>query len=311
MGPLVLQICFSFLLIGAEPMKNVQSYFGRHSRPPNHRRARGMSMIEVVTVVGIIAILMSILAPALSGARLAGRATLCQSNLRQMSHAAHAYANVYGAFPIALHYAKSNGSLHDVSWDWVTKFGSGEIISPGPLWQFTDHPDAVMQCPEYIGPSNTPGDPFTGYNYSVYLGGEGKFSINPGPQHVWPGVKPHVVRRPDRITMFGLGGYKDGANKYMRSPLHNEHAPEKAVQNAFTGEWNVEPFTLPLNVIFSGGQAFRYRGKTFAAQVDGSIRTSAQPEPGEQATEELLEQFLGYPRNGFLSSDGSAYDPRQ
>ena len=51
------------------------------------------TLIELLIVIAIIAILAAILAPALGSSRAAARRAICQSNIRQLLVAAHAYAN--------------------------------------------------------------------------------------------------------------------------------------------------------------------------------------------------------------------------
>jgi hypothetical protein len=238
----------------------------------------------------VLTLLLGLLLPALSSMRLSGRATLCRSNLRYMVNATLMYANIHQAYPPAAMLRMIDGAPARVEWDWITR-PSGELVGPGPLWSYAEGPGEVLQCPEFFGNSNAPGSPYTGYNYSPYLGGEQ--GLIP-PYQFYPGTRPHAVDRPSSTAMFGLGGLSTGANKFMRAPLHNE------ISGLFLGG----------SAIYAGGQAYdRYRGVTFVAWVDGHVSTHNRPEEGEKATPALLE-LMGYPRNGFLSENNDAYRPR-
>ncbi|WP_158633403.1 DUF1559 family PulG-like putative transporter [Tautonia sociabilis] len=64
-------------------------------------RKRGLTLIEVLVVVSVIAILIGIAIPAVSAARSAMRRADCANNLRQIGLALHAYEAASGAFPTA------------------------------------------------------------------------------------------------------------------------------------------------------------------------------------------------------------------
>lgn len=54
---------------------------------------RGFTLVELLTVVGIVAFLLALLLPSLANAREAAKRTVCASNLRQLGVAVQLYAN--------------------------------------------------------------------------------------------------------------------------------------------------------------------------------------------------------------------------
>ncbi|MBL9141103.1 MAG: DUF1559 domain-containing protein, partial [Phycisphaerae bacterium] len=249
-------------------------------------------------VIAIVALLVGLLLPALRMAHRSARQTACNSNLRQLMTAAHAYANSNAeAMPPAVIHTQDSGVVRTVCWDF--QFNAAGDPLPGPLWQHTDTPLDVQQCPDYDGTGATATDPYTGYNYNTtFIGHEGSYPYQDGDGRTvdgWNAVRMgtpmSAFARPERTAVFGDGGWKGGTNKFMRAPGN-------------TVEGNA-------SVVAAGTQAFRHtNGCTCCVYLDGHVGTVAQPARGLLTTAALATWVMDFPRNGFLSEDDSAYGPR-
>jgi prepilin-type N-terminal cleavage/methylation domain-containing protein len=90
------------------------TFFHRHSRT-----ARGFTLVELLVVIGIIALLISILLPALSKARESANKVKCLSNIRQIVMAFSGYTqDNRGAFPFM---ALAGGNPYEEDWIWWQK----------------------------------------------------------------------------------------------------------------------------------------------------------------------------------------------
>lgn len=73
-------------------------------------RPKGFTLVELLVVIGIIALLISILLPSLNKARMAAKEVACMSNLRQLGLSFHMYAmNNHGTLPEAFYYNNPGG----------------------------------------------------------------------------------------------------------------------------------------------------------------------------------------------------------
>lgn len=156
-------------------LKRTHAPIGQTNRP-------GFTLVELLVVIGIIALLISILLPALNKARKQANTAVCMSNERQIGLAFNMYAqDNQGWLPLI------KGDLNWAGPYWyiplckymgrdLSKYNSNATDAASGLPFFEDLPPALIAqvfraCPDYTQLANaTNWQPGYGMNFTFYMG---------------------------------------------------------------------------------------------------------------------------------------------
>ena len=113
--------------------------------PPRRPAARGFTLVELLVVIGIIALLISLLLPALGSARSEARAIACLSNIRQIGTALVMYANDHKVF---VGYNAANGDRKQLLYPYLQMGKSNDDNQASSVWNCPAN-DRVAEIASY------------------------------------------------------------------------------------------------------------------------------------------------------------------
>ncbi len=223
---------------------------------------RGFTLVELLVVVAIIALLLAVLLPGLSGARAQARAVVCASNIRQLAIANTAYtADNEGRFcPGAAGIRVRN--LH--RWHGI-RASKSQPFDPlrGPLVGYVSGQVAVRACPGFrrkvTGRTGAFESGCGGYGYNqAYVGRV----MRPRRNGSWEiltdlyGVMSERVTRPAQTLMFAdtaFASIADGVIEYSFA------------------EPRFHPQYIHFNARMDPSIHFRHSGRSNTAWCDGHV----------------------------------------
>jgi prepilin-type N-terminal cleavage/methylation domain-containing protein len=165
--------------------------------PSSRLRPRAFSLVELVVVIGIIALLMAMLLPAVKNARLQANSVVCKVNLRSIGQLLIIYAN------------NNKGVLYPV----------GSVVGPFEPWAKPGTYRTLGNMSHYADGSIIPRDgrwPVYVFDPPIW---NPKVMVCPQDQEVWsdPTGEQHsyllnhyIEESPDRMVRWGTGGSING-----------------------------------------------------------------------------------------------------
>jgi prepilin-type processing-associated H-X9-DG protein len=260
----------------------------------------GVTLLELLVIVGIISVLFAILLPAVQKVRGAADRLACSSNLRQIGIALHSYHDSYGHFPPGCNDWRKE-TFHDYKYHWLSWHALVlPFIEQDQLWQQTDTMERVGSSP---GPFYQADFPYNWSNpWDVYPDGTQRYQGLAAVIRLYGCPADVRTREPHHAEAYvvGLTSYLgvSGPGIYAWS------VNTPPVYGSWSGKAGIMVGTNKYD-FYAGGQAVPLSsvGTRLAEITDGTSSTIMVGERPAPAAADLGWWFAGAGQSGSCSCD--------
>jgi len=189
------------------------------------KSGNNFTLIELLVVIAIIAILASLLLPALGKARIAAYAINCTSNLKNQITACYSYENDFNRVPTV----GSEDGTHRNWCAFLSGYLGGKWAEVQGDWMRDGKPLPIFRCPAQHDEDNyytknygmnvyfASLEPWAGFDVASYAGGRTTRLFHPSKTSVLADTSPAVYANGAAAIMDDLG-WQD---QCYRAPRHN------------------------------------------------------------------------------------------
>jgi prepilin-type N-terminal cleavage/methylation domain-containing protein/prepilin-type processing-associated H-X9-DG protein len=293
------------------------------------RLYRAFTLVELLVVIAIIGLLMAMLLPSLSSARDQARTATCLSNLRQLSHGWHMYADENNDVSVPGRFSKEpGGTSNPANWydvgngkkyrpRWIATMGKYVGLfafeSPSTSDDRQDYDGEVYRCPtapEWTDERNHA----YGYNHQ-FLGNARKTN---GRFHNFPVNRSRIPKFASTVMGGDCLGTAAGLPRNDRQPYNNDGREYAELGNH---AWTLDPPRLTATSDRGSGDSGsprtavdpRHRGSANVVFCDGHGQTTTAQKLGYRLLPSGavvdLEPVEDPPTNRYFSGTGYDDDP--